>query len=114
MIRATNPPAGMVQVAWEAADSSCYSYRRGLKGKVDLKTVEASVVGYYHPEWLPILKTEAQHQHVASSRTETWSSTSAHFALGDLVKIDVPLEEFRLRQAERGGWNSMMKEVGFY
>ena len=103
-----NTLPGTVLVRWKA-NNTTHPYRRGLKGKVDLKAVEASVGGHYQPDWLPVLKIDT-HQ-AAGDQKKSTTRSPVHFTVGDRVKIESSPEELRSKQMEQGGWHAMMIQV---
>lgn len=93
-----------VGVRWPSGNN--ITYRRGADGKVDLKLVRAAVGGRYDPQWLPTFGSKS-----SKRQEETLVKTDPLFAVGDIVKVGVNLEEFREKQAQCGGWNTEMPPV---
>lgn len=66
---------------------------------MDLKVIQAAIDGSYDPESLPVLATG------------TPPSRANDFFVGDRVRVNATLEEFRSKQAGHGDWNPLMETV---
>ena len=91
-------------------------YRLGHKGKVDLKVAPgttAAACGSYYPEHLPVL---GKPNVLALNRNRNISlqnnrSTIDDFNVGDMVKINVGVEQLRSLQEGHSGFNPRMSTI---